>query len=94
MLTNTFDEAYRIWLALQTIEVGSKEYTQNVKDLESMISIQEKLLARAEPPVWKQILTSPAFIGGVFQLTATMVVVNHEQVGIIVSKASNWIRFK
>jgi hypothetical protein len=92
MLNSTWKQAERLWKKLETVPPGTKEYTEILDELMTIISIQETLYDRVKPRWYEEVLKSPAFIGGFFQIGATILVINHERIGIITSRAFNWIR--
>jgi hypothetical protein len=94
METNMWNEADRLWNELGEQKPGTDPYNKVMEQIQALMDIQDTLLNRVEPPWYREILTSPVFIGGVIQLVATVVVVNHEQVGVITSKAFQWIRLR
>lgn len=95
MLDSSWNETSRLWEALSKAQPGTDVYDQILNEISHILEVQDTLYGRAAEPTWYQeVLTSPIFIGGVFQLAATLIVVNHETVGVITTKAFNWVRFR
>ena len=94
MKTNTWDEADRLWDALGVEQPGTDGYDKILEEIRSLMQIQDVFLNRMEASWYAKALNNPVLVGGVIQLLATFIVVNHEQVGIITSKAFNWIRLR
>lgn len=86
----------RLLKELEEATPGTEKFTRITKDLSELISIETRLLERnsMNQPWYKQLVSSPAFVGGLFQIGATLLVLNNEKVNVITSKAFSWIRFK
>ena len=78
-----FDEQIkRVFEVLGTLAVDSEEYKENLATLESLVSINKKSLK-----------ISPETIAlGVVNLVGILMVLNFERVGVVTSRALNFIK--
>lgn len=94
MMKETWDEVDVLWRKLQETDPGTEEHSRVLDDIGKIVGIQDKLYARIEPSLVQQILVSPAFIGGVIQFGALLVLLNFEKLDTVTSRAFGWIRFR
>lgn len=94
MLDKTWEEASRLMEILSGLDPASEKYHETIRNLSELISIQDRLYERNHRSRMSEILTNPIVISGLFQLMATVLIINHESVGVITTRAFSWIRFK
>ncbi len=85
-------EAERIAAELPNHEVGSKEHTQTINNLEKVLSLippEEK-----EEKWYDKILKNGPLVSGIFGAIGTGMVLYSERAAIVTSRAFSWIRWK
>lgn len=88
------EEQYdRLLTKLNSLEPGSEEYQKILENVNTLAHI-DKVLHPHEPSIMEKILANAPLVGGIFSLAATGMVLYHERLDVITSRAFGWIRFK
>ena len=89
-LWNEFDRQIK---HIKNVEPGSPEYDKSLSQIGEIVHIQNKILEREEfVSKMEKLLRNPALVGAVAQLGMTLLVINHERLNVITSRAFGWIR--
>ena len=95
MIYQTADAFDRIIEHMKTVKPGSEEHQTCVAELETIARIQNEVYHRLDKESWTgRILGNAPLVTGIFGFVTTVVVLQHERLEIITSRAFNWIRFR
>lgn len=83
----------RLLTKLNTLEPASEEYQKILENVNILVHI-DKAVHPHKPSTMEKILANAPLIGGFFSLAATGMVLYHERLDVITSRAFGWIRFK
>ena len=84
-------EIARVTKRLQRID-GTDEYSKAVRNLEILIDIKDKLFPKQQDPWYIRVLVNPATWGVASNVVISALVLNHERVNTITSKAWGFVR--
>jgi hypothetical protein len=95
MMNTTWKELNRLAAHIATVEPGTDEYDRVLKNYNDIIHIQNSILGRKEfDSRMDVLLKNPALLGVIGNLAIAVLVLNFERLGIITSRAFNFIRPK
>ena len=95
VLIDVWREAERLSSHIETVEPGTDEYDNVLRQIENLVRIENQILERSEfDSKLDKFLKNQALVGGVFSLIATLAILNYERLDIVTSRAFGWIRFK
>ncbi len=95
MLNDIWRETERLMEHIETVEPGTDEYDKVLGEIRDFIHLQNTVLDRQEFESWTdKLLKNSAFVGGVFTLGATALVLYFERLDIITSRAFGWMKFR
>lgn len=81
------DEQTRIFIRLENLHPSDEEYVSSLRTLTELVRLQAEYSKEEKPSKLKQFLENEVLLAGVLNLTAILLVINHERLNVITSKA-------